>query len=144
MKTLAAMSAMLACLSPAMAQGTQSFVDAFWGSYGVYQHTDAEWAKLVDHAFRTSRMQNRGKADVRRSCQPDISLCTMAIYFMCGEKAKEMCILRTAENVDGRVINRDLCGFNSFMDVRTCVNFDTNVVTREMKDSQGNWGFVDR
>jgi hypothetical protein len=48
-------------------------------------------------------------------------------------------MLRVSEDINGKIIDRQICTFNSFKDVRTCVDWDTGAGHRDMKDDNGNW-----
>lgn len=41
------------------------------------------------------------------------------------------------ENVQGTIIERELCAFNDFGDIRTCMDFDSKLSHRDMKGQQG-------
>jgi hypothetical protein len=48
-----------------------------------------------------------------------------------------MMMVRTAEDPTGKLIDRDICKFNQFGDVRVCTDWDTGASSREMKNSSG-------
>jgi hypothetical protein len=48
-------------------------------------------------------------------------------------------MVRRAEDPTGKTVSRDVCEFNKFGDVRICVNWDTGVSIREMKNDHGDW-----
>jgi hypothetical protein len=64
-----------------------------------------------------------------------------ALYFNGSDGLERM--LRATQNVNGKIMKRDVCTFNSFGDIRTCYNWDTNVTTKEMKNLKGEWYFVE-
>jgi hypothetical protein len=45
-------------------------------------------------------------------------------------------------DVDNKLIEREVCMFNSFGDTRSCMNWDTQVTHKDMKDAKGNWSKV--
>ena len=75
-----------------------------------------------------------------RLCQPELKICNNAV-FLTGKDGKEI-MVRTTENLLGKIVSREFCEFNDFGDVRTCVNWDTNATHRDMKDAKGNWSKV--
>lgn len=99
------------------------------------------WDDLVKRALVASSEQNGGKPRVNRVCQPEYKLCTIAIFYANKEKTDVM--LRTAENAAGKIIRRDMCSFNAFDDIRTCLNWESGKVTKEMKNLKGEWILVE-
>jgi hypothetical protein len=43
------------------------------------------------------------------------------------------------EDMNGKALRREVCSFNKFGAVRTCVDWDTGERHRDMKDKTGNW-----
>jgi hypothetical protein len=43
------------------------------------------------------------------------------------------------ENLDGKPIAREFCTFNTYGDVRTCWDWDTQAGHRDMKNTKGEW-----
>ena len=101
---------------------------------------DMSWGAVVSRAYSLSASQHGGKADIARSCQPKLQICNTAIFFEGNDKSSIM--VRVATDIDGKTISRDVCTFNSFGDIRTCLDWDKNIKTREMKDSNGEWSSV--
>jgi hypothetical protein len=66
-----------------------------------------------------------------------MKVCNTAVLFVTKSGTNGM--LRVSEDMTGRLINRELCEFNSFGDVRVCTNWDTGEKDRDMKDSKGEW-----
>jgi hypothetical protein len=48
-------------------------------------------------------------------------------------------VLLQRQNPEGKVIERELCTFNSFGDIRTCTDWETKATHRDMKDPSGEW-----
>jgi hypothetical protein len=48
-------------------------------------------------------------------------------------------MVRRAEDATGKTVRRDICEFNSFGDVRKCVDFDTGETIQEMKNDRQEW-----
>jgi hypothetical protein len=94
------------------------------------------WEGMVANAIEMSMKQNGGTPKTARSCQPKVKVCSTAIVF----KLKETDMMLLArEDLSGKTIEREICTFNSFGDVRTCLDWDTNAKHRDMKDSSGAW-----
>jgi hypothetical protein len=66
-----------------------------------------------------------------------MKVCNNAVFFR--DKDGTDLMLRTTEDMNGRLTRREVCSFNSFGDVRTCFDWDTKAGHRDMKDSRGNW-----
>jgi hypothetical protein len=101
------------------------------------QSAPPKWEDLVDKALAMSTEQNGGKPLINRMCEPRVKSCSNAIFVKVNDGT--MVMLRTQEDPSGKLINRDICSFNSFGDVRTCADWDTGASSREMKDAGGNW-----
>jgi hypothetical protein len=96
----------------------------------------ASWNTITNRAFELSRQQNGGTPKTLRSCQPAERTCTTGVMFkMDGADT----IALTRENLDGKIVEREICTYNDFGDVRSCVNWDTSETHRDMKDSKGAW-----
>lgn len=95
------------------------------------------WSEMADKALQLSSMQNNGKPRFRRSCQPDLKICTTALFFKSND-GKEM-MLRTAEDMTGKAFSHEVCSFNDFQDVRTCLDWSTGKTHRDMQDNKGEW-----
>jgi hypothetical protein len=95
------------------------------------------WEDLVKNAVSMSTEQNRGRPNITRSCQPEFKVCNIAVHFN-GKSGGRM-IVKTTENIAGKVIRREVCKFNEFLDVRSCLNWDTGESQKDMKNSRGDW-----
>jgi hypothetical protein len=95
------------------------------------------WKDLVDGAIRLSTQQHNGQVNYQRSCQPELKVCNSAILFRTKDGTDSM--LRTAEDLTGKIIERELCSFNRHGDVRTCFDWDKNTSHRDMKNAKGDW-----
>lgn len=105
------------------------------------QSSKKSWDELVKGASALSTQQNGGSIQANRSCQPELRICTMAIFFD-DEDGSRMMIRRT-EDADGKLIRRDVCSFNKFQDVRTCVDYDLGKATREMQNERKEWVLIE-
>ena len=98
------------------------------------------WDDLIDKAFTLSEQQNDGKPLVERVCEPEAKSCSTAVFISLRDGTTAM--LRTVHDPRGQLINRDMCSFNSFADIRVCTDWDTGASSREMKDASGDWYVV--
>ena len=105
------------------------------------QSSKKSWDELVKGASALSTQQNGGSIQANRVCQPELSICTMAIFFD-DEDGSRMMIRRT-EDADGKLIRRDVCSFNKFKDVRACVDYDSGKTTREMQNERKEWALIE-
>jgi hypothetical protein len=85
--------------------------------------------------MNVSAAQHNGKPAVRRDCQPEFKACNMWIEFT-GENGKHM-IVREAEDANGKLLDREICEFNQFDDVRECVDFDSGRKRQDMRGQDG-------
>jgi hypothetical protein len=92
---------------------------------------------LVTRASKVSLEQNNGRPRFTRGCQPEIKICNMAILYIDKNGVETM--VRTTEDMSGKIFQRDVCQFNKFGDIRTCFDWDTGEKIREMKNPKGNW-----
>jgi hypothetical protein len=95
------------------------------------------WQEIVTAGMTISARQNGGTPLLGRTCQPELKLCNTALFFDRNDGTKVM--LRAAEDAMGKSVARDICEFNKFEDVRMCMNWETGVSIREMKNKEGNW-----
>lgn len=98
------------------------------------------WGDMIKMAANLS-IQAYGRLNSGRSCQPELKVCSNAILYRTKDGINAM--IRTEENIDGKVIRRDICSFNSFGDVRTCLDWDAGRLTKEMKSSNGTWTLIE-
>ena len=61
----------------------------------------------------------------------------MGIFFR-GKDGNDV-LVRAVENLSGRIVKRELCIFNAFKDVRTCMDWNTKAMRRDMKNPKGEW-----
>jgi hypothetical protein len=100
----------------------------------------SNWEDIINQAASLSAAQHNGKPLLNRICQPELKVCSMAIFFT-GKDGKDS-MVRTAEDSNGKLIARELCEFNQFGDVRTCVDWDRGTTHQDMKDANGNWSKI--
>lgn len=95
------------------------------------------WDKLLDTAIALSAQQNGGKPNIQRGCQPELKVCINALLFK-GKDGADMIMKRT-EDMDGKTLKKEVCSFNAYGDVRSCLNWDTGETERDMKNESGDW-----
>ncbi|WP_156640063.1 ATP-dependent Clp protease proteolytic subunit [Bosea sp. PAMC 26642] len=99
------------------------------------------WGELIEMVVAISSQQNGGKPVKNRVCQPEIKSCSTAVFYKKSDGSDAM--IRQVENVAGSILKRDMCRFNTFGDIRVCVDFDSSSESTSMKDEKGNWRGVD-
>ena len=106
----------------------------------VPQNRNLDWKQFTDWALNLSRSQNNGVANTSRVCQPELKTCTTGVFFKSSDGNSTLA--KVTENLDGVLIRREVCEFNQFGDIRTCLNWDTKEIHKDMKDAKGNWSEV--
>lgn len=100
------------------------------------------WTELVDGAIALSSSQNNGKPRYVRSCQPELKVCTMGIYYLTKERTQAF--VKVTEDLAGKIIEREVCNLNKYNDVRECLEWSTNALRKDMKNARGDWYEVER
>ena len=98
--------------------------------------TPAAWNIFVKHALKISATQNGGKPHIGRSCQPKLKVCNTGIWF---KHDGHQILVRGTTNLKGNIVQRAVCKYNSFMDLRHCLNWDMGRWHTDMKDAKGDW-----
>jgi hypothetical protein len=95
------------------------------------------WGNLLDKAVELSKKQNGGAPDFTRVCQPELKTCVNGVSFTTNDGT--YMIMKVTENLDGKIVRRELCSFNSHGDVRSCLDWDKGSTHRDMKNAKGEW-----
>jgi len=95
------------------------------------------WKGLLENAIELSKKQNGGSPDFNRACQPELKSCVNGLSFT--TKDGTYMIMKVTENLDGKMIRREICSFNLHHDVRSCLDWDKGSTHRDMKNSKGEW-----
>ena len=95
------------------------------------------WKSLVEGAARLSASQHNGNQKILRFCQPELKSCTNGIIFFAKDGSES--IIKTTEDVYGKVTKREICKFNTHGDVRTCSDWDDKTSSRQMQNVKGEW-----
>lgn len=101
---------------------------------------DKDWKAYTKWAYQQSKKQ-LGKAKQDRACSKDTKNCTLAIYFV-DPKDKRLTLPIDVYDLDGKLIQRQLCKFNEELDIRTCMDWDTAKTTKEVLENN-NWWIVE-
>lgn len=99
------------------------------------------WDSLLDRAMELSKKQNGGTPNIQRICQPELKECINGLSFDAPDGTHM--VMKATEDTRGKMLKREVCSFNSFGDVRVCVNWDTGEKHRDMKNKNGDWYGVD-
>ena len=95
------------------------------------------WSDFVDLAMARSASQNGGKARTIRTCEPKFKICWNAVVFKLANGRDG--VLKITRDLDEKVIRKEFCSLNETSDIRKCVDWDTGVTVRSMKDMNGDW-----
>ena len=95
------------------------------------------WGDIFQKAVKRSSDQNGGKPQFARFCQPEQKVCIIGLSYTQSDGKDGF--LKTVEDMDGKIITREVCSFNDFKDVRSCYNWDTGAAHRDMKNATGDW-----
>jgi hypothetical protein len=95
------------------------------------------WSDFFQKAVKRSSDQNGGKPQFARLCQPEQKVCIIGLSYTQNDGKDGL--LKTVEDMDGKIITREVCSFNDFKDVRHCLNWDTGAAHRDMKNEKGDW-----
>ena len=79
-----------------------------------------------------------------RSYQPELKICTTGLFFKAKDGTDMMIkvteeMIKVTEDMTGKDIAHEVCSFNEFHDVRTCLDWEDKSTHRDMKDNSGNW-----
>jgi hypothetical protein len=97
----------------------------------------SSWDQVLEKAMALSASQNNGKAALTRFCQPELKTCTIALTYV--QRNGKDGFMKVVQDMNGKAIARELCELNEFRDIRTCLNWDTGVSHRDMKNAKGDW-----
>ena len=100
------------------------------------------WSSILDRAIVLSKDQHGGVAAFDRGCQPEFKVCINALSFKLKD-GTDM-ILKVTEDMNGKMVRREICSFNSFGDVRSCTNWDNGETHKDMKNKNGEWELISR
>jgi hypothetical protein len=99
------------------------------------------WSEFFNRAVELSKSQNNGTARMGRTCQPEFRICIYGLWYE-DNKGREI-LVRAEEDLKGTIVKREICTFNDFKDIRTCMDWETGQTVRGMKNSKGDWVGVD-
>lgn len=107
------------------------------GAAGATATKKIDWQEFYENAVNKSAQQNGGRPQYGRSCQPEFKICNTGLVFK-SEKGLDI-ILKVTEDMNGKLVQREVCMFNAFGDVRDCVDWDTGAEHKDMKNDKGDW-----
>ena len=97
----------------------------------------ASWDDVRKQAIDLSGKQRGGRPETLRFCEPELKLCNVGVVWR--TRTGTRMFLRQAEDSNGKALEREICEINSFGDVRVCIDWDTNIKHRDVKDLKGHW-----
>lgn len=100
------------------------------------------WGSMLDSAIALSKDQNGGVAAFDRGCQPEFKVCINALSFKLKDGTSM--IMKVTEDMNGKMLRREICSFNAYRDVRSCMNWDTGETHKDMKNTKGEWEQISR
>jgi hypothetical protein len=100
------------------------------------------WGSILDRAIALSKDQNGGVAAFDRGCQPEFKVCINALSFKLKDGTNM--IMKVTEDMNGKMLRREICTFNSYHDVRSCTNWDSGETHKDMKNTKGEWEQISR
>jgi len=103
--------------------------------------TPPSWDKMLDRAIQLSSKQHNGTPDIERVCQPDLKECINGLSFKAAD-GTDM-IMKVTEDMNGKLLKKEVCSFNKYGDIRDCLNWDTGEQHRDMKNKNGDWYRMD-
>ncbi|MBX9825884.1 MAG: hypothetical protein K2Y27_12920 [Xanthobacteraceae bacterium] len=110
---------------------------SIWPETSGTAATGSGWNEYTNRAIEVSRSQNNGKPRFVRTCQPELDTCTTGVLFK--NKSGRDVLVKVSKSGTGELQRREVCAFNEFRDVRTCLDWDTGKKRRDMKNNSGKW-----
>jgi hypothetical protein len=95
------------------------------------------WDKLLDRAMQLSMRENNGSPQIARICQPKLKVCVNGLSFKAPDGT--YMVMKVTDDMNDKMLRREVCSFNESHDVRLCVNWDTGQAHRDMKNKHGDW-----
>jgi hypothetical protein len=95
------------------------------------------WNEFIDKVGKLSADQNDGKASLSRLCQPEPKNCVLGLEYLLNDGRKGLAVI--VQDMNGKVLRREVCEFNKSNDVRNCVDWDSGTKHRDLKNANGDW-----
>jgi len=95
------------------------------------------WNEFIDKTIALSAEQNQGSAVLSRLCKPELKTCVLAVAYLLKDGRQALATVFQAE--DGSIARREVCESNVANDIRDCLDWDTGVKYRDMKNTKGDW-----
>jgi hypothetical protein len=102
----------------------------------------ASWNEFIDKVGKLSADQNDGKIASSRLCQPELKSCVLGLEYLLNDGRKGLAVV--IQDMDGKILRREVCEFNGSNDIRNCVDWDTGAKHRDSKNAMGDWVQVAR
>jgi hypothetical protein len=96
----------------------------------------AGWDDLMGRAVAISSAQNGGRPRSDRLCQPELSLCTSAVFYR--SESGNLVMVKKSEDMTGTVLAREVCTFDGAQE-RVCVDWDSGAIHHDRQNAQGRW-----
>jgi hypothetical protein len=97
------------------------------------------WHEVVDRTRLMSAQQNNGKPLSIRYCDRRTNRCSHSVVVKAVDDDRGDMVVNTLIDMAGRTLRRELCSFPKRGEIRVCVDWDTQVATRAVKDRHGKW-----
>jgi hypothetical protein len=117
-------------------EGVVSFINGVAAAVST-AGAKATWDDVRKQALELSGKQRGGRPETLRFCEPELKLCNNGVVWRTGTGSRMF--LRQAEDSNGKPLEREICEINSFGDVRVCIDWDTKIKHRDVKDLKGHW-----
>ena len=95
------------------------------------------WNEFIDKVGKLSADQNDGKIASSRLCQPELKSCVLGLEYLLNDGRKGLAVV--IQDMDGKMLRREVCEFNGSNDIRNCVDWDTGAKHRDSKNAKGDW-----
>jgi len=122
--------------APTSFEGVVSFINGVAASLSG-AGAKATWDDVRKQALDISGKQRGGRPETLRYCEPELKICNNGVVWRTATNSRMF--LRQAEDSNGKPLEREICEINSFGDVRVCIDWDTKLKHRDVKDLKGHW-----
>jgi hypothetical protein len=97
------------------------------------------WDDLLAEAVAAAAEQNKGRAPMpMRQCDRQDNNCWYGVMVRGQDDQGDMLVRRMVDGAD-KTLHREFCQFSARGDIRACLDWDTNVTSRQIKDRHGKW-----
>jgi hypothetical protein len=97
------------------------------------------WDDLLAETVAAAAEQNIGRAPLpMRQCDWQDNDCWYGVMVRGQDDQGDMLVRRMVDGAD-KTLRRELCQFSARGDIRVCLDWDTSVMSRQIKDRHGKW-----